>query len=1267
MLADIPKLERLLDKLQRRAAKNQPYDRLAAQLEQHVNRSSTLRAQREQAVPTPAFAGDLPVITAREEIAAAIDAHQCIIVCGDTGSGKTTQLPQICLTLGRGVAGYIGHTQPRRVAARSVSQRIAEELRAPASVGFKIRFTDTVAEQSHIKLMTDGILLAELNNDPQLLQYDTLIIDEAHERSLNIDFLLGYLHRLLPQRPDLKLIVTSATIDPQRLAAHFDDAPIVSVEGRSFPVEIRYRSPAAGDDEDLDTTREIADSIDELWRGGAGDVLVFLPGERDIRETAAGLNKRFPDTDVLPLFGRLSNAEQQRIFQTHSRRRIVLATNIAETSLTVPGITYVVDTGTARISRYNVSSKVQRLPIEKISQASAIQRAGRCGRLGPGVCVRLYSEADYLSRPEFTEAEILRTNLASVILQMRAAKLGDCEDFPFVEAPQTRYINDGYRVLQELGALDDARRLTGLGRQLARLPVDPRLARIVLAGHRHGCLRETLIIAAALAIQDPRERPLDKAQAADEAHAPFVDRRSDFLAYLRLWDAYQIQRAALSGNALRRWCREHFLSSLRMREWLDVHAQLRDTCDEMQLHPNEEEAGYAAVHKALLSGFVTLVARRDEDSYLGARNRPVHIFPGSGLHKRKPKWLLAAEHAETSRVFARCVAQIEPAWIEAVAPHLLKRTHREPRWDAKRGCAVADEQTSLYGLIISNRRVVNYAPIDRAAARELFLLHALVRGELRDAPEFVRANLALQQAVHELEERTRQRGILVDEETRMRYYAPHIDDTVCDVASLRKWLRRIGPEVPAELFWSPDMLKRQAPPADTAEQFPTHLQLGANRLPLSYRFEPGHSADGITVDVPLALLHELDAHTGEWLVPGLHLEKVTTLIKGLPKQLRKHFVPAPDFARACVESLSARDGLYSGVSRQLQAMTGVECPIEQLAAVSLPAHLRMRFNVLDENGETVAEGRDLAALQEQCAPSAAPLDAAALEREGLRDWDFGELPAHLESEHHGVTVRVYPTLVAEREGVALRCFASPQRAQATLHDGVRELLKLRLHREIRYLRRNIPHLDELCIWFVRVGSCTALREDLLDAALVQALLTGQPLPRDREAFEQVLDAGRGQLAGAVNDYAQAARRILHLHHEISNQLAGELPLNRVEAARDIRDQLDYLVYPGFLSATSREQLDQLPRYLQAIQLRLDSLDRNPERDRQRRAQVEPLWAQCKRLLADNEIDRDAVLAVRWLLEELRVSVYAQQLGTREKVSVARVDRRLEALERARYG
>jgi ATP-dependent helicase HrpA len=704
-----------------------------------------------------------------------------------------------------------------------------------------------------------------------------------------------------------------------------------------------------------------------------------------------------------------------------------------------------------------------------------------------------------------------------------------------------------------------------------------------------------------------------------------------------------------------------------MREWLDVHAQLSDACEEMQLRPSQEEAGYAAVHKALLSGFVTLVARRDEDSYLGSRNRRVHMFPGSGLHKRQPKWLLAAEYAETSRVFARCVAQIEPAWIEMVAPHLLKRTRRDPRWDAGRGRVVADEQTSLYGLIVSNRRVVNYAPIDQQLARELFIRHALVRGELRDPPAFVCDNLALQREVHELEEKSRRRGILVDEETRLQHYAANLDERVLDVSSLRKWLRYAAPETLAPLRWSRDDLLQQEPLPDSAALFPTHLTAGANRLPLGYRFEPGHPQDGVTVSIPLTLLHELDPHTGEWLVPGLYLEKVTALIKGLPKQLRKHFVPAPDFARACVESLSASDGLYTGVSRQLQAMTGVECPVQELLAVQLPPHLRLLFRILDERGDALAEGRDLGALQQQCKESTAPLADAGLEREGLRDWDFDELPEYLESTHDGMTVRVYPTLVAESGGVALRCFASPERARAALPGGLRALLKHRLHRELRYLRRNIPHLDEMCIRYVRTGSCKQLRDDLLDAALVQALLAGRPAPRDRDAFEAILEAGSGALVGVVNELADAARGILQLHHEISNQLAGDLPLNRVEAARDIRDQLDYLVYPGFLSATPWALLDELPRYLHAIQQRLGTLDHNPERDRQRRAQIEPLWAQCKRLLADKEADRDAVIAVRWSIEELRVSVYAQQLGTREKVSVARVEKRLDALQRARHG
>ncbi len=1265
MLVDRAPLVRLLGRLEKRIASGKPADRLRAQLEDAMARSRALIERREHAVPTPKFTGALPVIEARAEIAAAIEAHQCVVVCGDTGSGKTTQLPQICLTLGRGVAGFIGHTQPRRVAARSVSQRIAEELDAPGSVGYKIRFADTVGERAHIKVMTDGILLAEIHNDPQLLHYDTLIIDEAHERSLNIDFLLGYLKRLLPRRADLKLIVTSATIDPQRLAAHFDEAPIVNVEGRSWPVDIRYREAAVLEDPDYDAGRDVGDAIDELWRGGGGDVLVFLPTERDIRDTATLLSRRFGESEVLPLFGRQSAGEQHRVFEAHGKRRIVLATNVAETSLTVPGIVYVVDTGTARISRYSVGSKVQRLPIEAISQASAIQRAGRCGRLGPGVCVRLYSEADYLARPAYTEAEILRTNLASVILQMRAARLGELEDFPFVETPQRRYINDGYRLLQELGALDDERSLTELGAQLARLPLDPRLARIVLAGDRWGCLREILVIVAALAVQDPRERPLDRAEAADAAHAEFTDPRSDFLVYQRIWEAYARQRKTLSRNGLRRWCRERFLSPARMREWLDVHAQLRDTARDMQLQTDQPAGDYAALHKALLSGFTTLVARRDDDGYLGARNRRVHIFPGSVLSRRKPKWVLAAEHTETSRMFARCVAHIEPGWIETVAPHMLKRAHTNERWDARRGCAVVDEQTSLYGLVISARRVVNYAPIDRQGARDLFLLHALVRGELRDPPAFVRENLALEQSIRAMEEKSRQRGLLVAEETRVRHYAEHLDTPVHDAASLRKWLRRASPADVERLQWQRDDLLLGETPAEVGTRFPSHLAVGLNRLPLAYRFEPGHEADGVSLSVPLALLHELSAHTGEWLVPGLHLEKVTALIKGLPKQLRKHFVPAPDFATACVESLSASDSLYAGVSRQLQAMTGVECPVSELLRVQLPAHLRMRFCVLDEQGETLATGRGLGELQRQCAEAPATHGDAGFERDGLRDWDFGELPHYLESTQDGMTVRVYPALAAVKDGVALRCFASAERAGVAMRAGLRELVKRRLHRELRYLRRNIPHLNEMCIWFVRVGTCERLREDLLDAALTHSVLGDAPEPRDRDAFEALLERGRGALTSAANELAQSTRQILELHHEISNRLSGTLPLNWIEAARDIHDQLKHLIYPGFLCATPWAKFAEFPRYLRAVQVRLDTLDHNPERDRQRRAQIEPLWATCKRLLAGEDAQRNGILEVRWLMEELRVSVYAQQLGTRDKVSIARVERRLDNLQRPR--
>ncbi len=1262
-----PALTRQLANVARRVAAGQPFDRSLARLHEAIEQSRERVEERRAALPRPALDADLPVVAAREEIAAAIEGNQVIVLCGDTGSGKTTQLPQICLALGRGARGLIGHTQPRRVAARSVSQRIGEELGRPSAVGYKIRFTDTLGPDACVKLMTDGIALAELGRDPELRQYDTLIVDEAHERSLNIDFLLGYLHRLLPRRPDLKLIITSATIDPERFARHFDGAPVVRVGGRTWPVDIRYRDPDP-DDEAGDLAEEIGAAIAGLWREGPGDALVFLPTERDIRECATALGKRFDDVDILPLFGRQGAAEQQRIFAPGKRRRIVLATNVAETSLTVPGITYVVDTGTARISRYSVHSKVQRLPIEKISQASATQRAGRCGRLGPGICVRLYEQADFEARAEFTEPEILRTNLASVILQMRATGLGEIEDFPFIDPPEQRYVNDGYRLLQELGALDEEQRITGLGRRLARLPLDPRLGRVLLESERFGCTREALIVVAALATQDPRERPLEHAQAADEAHAAFADARSDFVALLNLWNTVTEQRRKLSGNRLRRWCRENFLAFMRLREWQDVHAQLRELAAELGVRaskaPGERtpEAEYAALHKAILSGFPTLVAHRDENRYYGARNRRMLIFPGSGLARRKPKWIVAAEITETARVYARTVAQVEPAWIEQIAAHLLKRSYGDPHWDAKRERVIATEQVSLYGLVLHAGRRANYAKVDPVAARELFIAHALVRGELAKRPPFLERNLAIAAEVHELEEKSRRRDILVEESERAGFYAERVPADVNDAPSLKRWLKTLDAKALDDLVWSREQLLRGSE-EDIAEQFPSHWPIAGNRLPLVYEFTPGSPRDGVTLRVPVALLQALDPDACEWLVPGLRLEKLTALIKGLPKALRKNYVPAPDFAAACLEALAPKGELLGALSDQLERMTGVALPVSALREVRLEPHLEMRFEVLGTDGELLDSGRDLRALQDRWAEEAEQsITVDDLERRDLRRWDFGTLPEHLDLERNGMTVRVFPALSAEPDGVALRCFASPEAAAEALHAGLRELVKRVLHAEIRNLRRNVPRLDDLCLLYVRVGPCEELREDLLDAAIEVAVLEGAPTPRDEPAFDALVEQGRARLAGALNDLAAETLAVLELHHELSNRLTGELPLSCVETARDIADQLAHLVFPGFVCDTPRERFRALPRYINAALRRLEGAAHNPERDRLRRAEVEPLWEQVKRL-REKHHGREDVERLRWRTEELRVATYAQQLGTDEKVSVARLEKEIGNADR----
>ena len=1236
-------------------------------LTEAIDRSRERARRREAARPLPEYPADLPVVAHRETIERAILEHQVVVIAGETGSGKTTQLPKICLGLGRGVRGLIGHTQPRRIAARSVAHRIAEELGCEpgTQVGYKVRFRDRVHPDGYVKLMTDGILLAEIQGDRHLEQYDTLIIDEAHERSLNIDFLLGYLKWLLPRRPDLKLIITSATIDTERFSRHFDDAPVIEVSGRSWPVEIRYR-PLRGEDEDAqdrDMQQAILEAVDELAALGPGDILVFLPGEREIRETAEALRKHHPPhTEILPLYARLSAAEQNRVFAPHRGRRIVLATNVAETSLTVPGIRYVVDTGLARISRYSLRNKVQRLPVEKISQASANQRSGRCGRVAAGVAIRLYDEEDFLNRPPFTDPEIRRTHLAAVILQMARLGLGEVERFPFVDPPERRQINDGYRLLQELGAMDEGRRITPLGRRLARLPVDPRIGRMILEAERQGALREVLIIAAALTIQDPRERPLESRQRADELHRRFRHEESDFLSLLNLWEHYEEQRRHLSHNKLRKYCREHFLSFVRMREWHEVHSQLRTLAGELGLRSNRQPAEYEAIHRSLLAGLLGNIAMKLEDgTYQGARNLRLAIFPGSGLARKGPKWIMAGQLVETSRLYAHLVARIDPAWVEPLAGARLKRSYSEPHWEKRPAQVAAWERVTLYGLVIHPRRRVNYGPIDPEASREIFIREALVQGEFRTRAPFFRHNQRLLEEVRALEHKSRRHDVLVDEETLFAFYHERIPEGIYSGARFERWRKEAERENPRLLFLSREQLMRQDAAHISGERFPDHLLLEGVALPLHYHFEPGDAADGVTLTVPVALLNQLSPERFEWLVPGLLEEKITALLRGLPKPLRKHFVPVPDYARACVEALAPEEGgLAEALSRHLRRMSGATVAPEQFAGVELPSHLRMNFRVVAEDGEVLGEGRDLALLQRQLAGRAAAGFARRtrlpLEREGITRWDFGSLPEEVTFQQGGLTLKGHPALVDEGDSVAIRVFDTPGAAAAAMEAGLCRLFALALKEKMRYLERNLPVSRESRLQYAALGGGETLESELLAAITRRVFVGDEPPVRDPAAFERRLAHARERLLTCAEESCAVAGEILALHHRLRKRLDGSLSPAWIHAVRDMREQLSRLVRPGFVRETPWHWLQQIPRYLAAIELRLEKLQGGVERDQANLRQFRPLWEVY--LSRHGRADgRDPALEeYRWLLEELRVSLFAQQLGTLRPVSIKRLSR-----------
>lgn len=1236
------------------------------------------RSRRQQLLNRPIqYPPQLPVSDKRESIKAAIQEHQVVIIAGETGSGKTTQIPKMCLELGLGIDGTIGHTQPRRLAARSVATRLAQELECELGerVGYKIRFNDQISDATQVKLMTDGMLLAEIQQDRMLRQYDCIIIDEAHERSLNIDFIMGYLKQLLPKRPDLKIIITSATIDPERFSEHFNQAPIITVSGRTYPVELRYR-PLVDDNRDRDQLQGIFDAVIELTQEGPGDILIFMNGEREIRDTADALNKlELRHTEVVPLYSRLSNAEQNRIFQSHSGRRIVLATNVAETSLTVPGIRYVIDPGTARISRYSYRTKVQRLPIESISQASANQRMGRCGRVEAGICIRLYGEDDFMNRPEFTDPEILRTNLASVILQMLSLGLGDISAFPFVEAPERKHISDGIRLLEELGAVLGEQgdlTLTPLGRDLARLPVDPRLARMVLAARDHGCVTEVMVITAALSIQDPRERPQDKQQAAGEMHRRFADKDSDFMAYINLWNHLKEQQKSLSGNQFRKQCMKEFLNYLRVREWQDIYSQLRLVVRELGFALNSEPADSNSVHQALLSGMLSQVGMRDGDKkeILGARNARFVLVPGSSLAKKPPRWLMVAELTETHRLYGRTAARIELDWLERAAAHLLKSSYSEPYWSKRQGAVMGYLSQSLFGLPVVVRRRVNYSDVDPKLCRELFIRQALVEGELQTRHAFFHHNRALLDQAETLEHKSRRRDLVIDDETLFRFYDERLPADIVSIRHFDNWWKQTAKNNPEQLHFTEEMLLNERAAQVTTQDYPDAWQHDGLNLALDYQFEPGKEEDGVTVRIPLPLLNQVTAAPFAWQVPGLRRELVISLIKSLPKPLRKHFVPAPNFADALLAAMTPLDGeLLEQIEKHLRRMTGVTVPREEWNWQALPIHLLMRFCVLDAKGEVLAAGRDLEAIklslqgQVQTALTQA-VDDDRFEQEGLQQFPERTIPKTYAARRAGFEVKAYPAIADKGNSVALTLCEDEISQQQTMWRGQSRLLLLQLPSPIKYLHEKLPNKAKLGLYFNPYGKVLDLVDDCIQAG-VHTLMRQHGAPAWTPAeFEQLKDKVAGELNQTVVAIALQVEEILGQAHAVKKRLKGKIDLALAMAMSDIQAQLDGLVFRGFVTATGGERLADVSRYLVALSRRLDKLPIDPHRDRAHLLKIQQVQQAYKLLLNKQPKGKPLpaeVADIRWMIEELRVSYFAQTLGTPYPISDKRILQQINAL------
>jgi len=1242
-------------------------DKELASIEKNIEKSTEKVNQRRSIVPTINYDESLPIAEKREEIRSLIEKNQVLILSGETGSGKTTQIPKICLELGLGVKGFIGHTQPRRIAARTVANRIAEELNCQigSSVGFKVRFSDHASDNTHIKLMTDGILLAEIQNDRYLLDYEVLIIDEAHERSLNIDFLLGYIKTILPKRPDLKVIVTSATIDTQRFSKHFNNAPVIEVSGRTYPVEIKYKPLEESDSEEPTLAKSISDAIFELSRIQLGDTLVFLPGEREIREVAEYLRKHHPPhTEVLPLYARLSVSDQEKIFKSHKGQRVVLATNVAETSLTVPGIRYVIDSGLARVSRYSVRNRIQRLPIEPVSQAAANQRAGRCGRVSAGICIRLYSEENYINRPEFTDPEILRINLASAILQMIASKIGDIQQFPFIQAPEKKYINDGKKLLLELGAIDSRDNLTAVGKQISQLPVDPRIGKMLISANKEGSLAEVLVIASFLSIQDPRERPYEMQEKADQAHARFVDNKSDFLGILKLWQYFSEKSKHLSQNKLRKLCKQEFLSYMRFREWKDIYTQLKSQLNTLKLKLNTTPANYDSIHRAILTGLLSNIGNKQEDGFfLGCKQKKFYVVPGSGQHGKPSKWVMAAEIVETRRNYARHVAKITPEWITELASHLVTRNYFEPHWQKKVGQVAAFERISLYGLILIAKQRVNYGPINPVESRQVFIQQALVEEQLETKEKFFAHNQGLVEEIKKLENKSRRPDILVSDQEIYDFYEEIIPDQIYSAKSLHKWLKTEKVSNPNLLFFEKSQLMRESASFD-ASFYPDEICINSYVFPVRYHFDPLSEKDGLTIVIPLALLNQIKAFWFDWLVPGLLHDKVVALIKSLPKGQRRHFVPVPEFANHYINATTLyQKPLNESLAEFLSKKASLDIRPDDFDESRIPEYLLANFELRDSDNQLIASAKDLLKLQvtyEELAKSDFSHTTEQQEIvENISDWDF-EIPDSVDVKSAQGGHKAYPALEVVGEQINLNYFPNRELATFAMKEALLALIKRKLAGDFSYLKRNLMDIDRQCLLYQKIGSCNELKTEIVNFILLHHFDLDNKLYKTPADFQAMYKARKSSLLESSNDICKLHREILDTYHKTQKSLKSLNSPQLLEPLADINEQLSALVHRHYLQTTPHDWLIHYPRFLKALERRLEKLNQEPLVDRKKMLQYKALWQKFKGFSVEKKVSEEGQ-KFRWLLEEFRVSLFAQNLKTSIPVSEKRLKEQLEKI------